>query len=109
VSYIIHKIDEYILIKKIILTLQLLTQNGIRQQPKIPPKMAIPKQSPHANKPAFFSTRVTTCFPHRGHVHCVGLEPTMTGVPTYMDWIIGGDGDDGGDDSDDDGCSCSLR
>jgi hypothetical protein len=57
---------------KIMLTLQASIQNGIRQQPQIPPKAAITKQSSHANLPFFFSTRVTIWFPHPGHLHSAG-------------------------------------
>jgi len=54
------------------LALQVSIQNGIRQQPQIPPKAAITKQSSHANLPFFFSTRVTIWFPHPGHLHSAG-------------------------------------
>ncbi len=53
-------------------TLRLSIQNGIRQQPQIPPKAAITKQISHANLPFFFSTRVTIWFPHPGHLHSAG-------------------------------------
>ncbi len=53
------------------LTLQASTQNGIKQQNHINVKKRIPQIS-QAKRPAFFSTRVTTCFPHCGHVHCAG-------------------------------------
>jgi hypothetical protein len=71
-------------------TLRLSIQNGIRQQPKHPPNMAITPQPIHVTKPVLFSTRVTMIWLQLGQLVRIGASPYITpGVPVNIVLLIG--------------------
>lgn len=66
--------------QRCVTSLQLFTQNGIKQHPSQQPNMHKIQQMSHDMPPLLYSTNVWTCVWHAGHCTVIGYGPKVTPV-----------------------------